>query len=149
MENILQQYTDIKIEIRDLKERIERNKKALQRIREEGNVKDIVAGGMGGIQHYTIEGFPDPEYARKKSALLSNKLKLEAKVNELQQMKEDVDEFISKIEKSEIRTILRLYYIDELTWQQVANRMNEYHGKRRRYTEDTCRMKAQRFLKKF
>lgn len=149
MENILQQYTDIAIEVRDLKDRIERIEKAMQRIREEGNVKDTVSGGMGGIQHFTIEGFPNPKYARKKSTLLSNKLKLEAKVNELQQMKEDVDEFISRIDKSEIRTILRLYYIDELTWQQVANRMNEYHGKRRRYTEDNCRMKAQRFLKKF
>lgn len=60
-----------------------------------------------------------------------------------------VEEYIGTIQKSEMRTIFRLYYIDDLPWYRVALRMNEkYPNRKTKYTEDNCRMKHNRFLEK-
>jgi len=61
-----------------------------------------------------------------------------------------VDDYISQIPKSELRQIFRLFYEDDLTWQQVANEMNRRFPKKKTpYTEDSCRMKHSRYLEKF
>ena len=36
----------------------------LEKIEKEGAVSDVVSGGMGGIQHFTVTGFPIPEHAK-------------------------------------------------------------------------------------
>ena len=60
-----------------------------------------------------------------------------------------VDDYIETIPKSELRQIFRLYYLDDLTWAQVALQMNvRYPKKRMKYTEDGCRMKHNRYLEK-
>ena len=61
--DILVQYCEIKEEIKDLRERIDRDEQRLQRIKEEGVVSDIVTKqektNHGAIK---ITGFPTPEY---------------------------------------------------------------------------------------
>ena len=53
-----------------------------------------------------------------------------------------VDEYIETIEKSELRIIFRLYYIDDMSWVQVALKMNQMFPKRKvKYTENNCRMR--------
>ena len=71
--NVLIQYCDMKEEIKDLRRRITETEKQIWKIAEEGTVKDTVSGGMGGIQHFVVEGMPVPELRRKK--LLLNKRK--------------------------------------------------------------------------
>ena len=71
--NVLIQYCDMKEEIKDLRRRITETEKQILRIAEEGTVKDTVSGGMGGIQHFVVEGMPVPELSRKR--LLLNKRK--------------------------------------------------------------------------
>ena len=145
--NILIQYCDMKEEIKDLRRRIHELEKQIDRIKEEGAVKDTVSGGMGGTQHYTVEGFPVPEYNRKMMLLRSRKDKMEKKEAELLELTNQVEEYIGSIEKSELRIMFRLYYIDGLTWIQVAHRMNRMFPKRRKaYTEDSCRMRNTRFF---
>lgn len=145
--NILIQYCDMKEEIKDLRRRIHELEKQINRIKEEGAVKDTVSGGMGGTQHYTVEGFPVPEYNRKMMLLRSRKAMLEEKEAELLELTNQVEEYIGSIEKSELRIMFRLYYIDGLTWIQVAHRMNRMFPKRRKaYTEDGCRMRNTRFF---
>lgn len=145
--NILIQYCDMKEEIKDLRRRIHELEKQIDRIKEEGAVKDTVSGGMGGTQHYTVEGFPVPEYNRKMMLLRSRKAMLEEKEAELLELTNQVEEYIGSIEKSELRIMFRLYYIDGLTWIQVAHRMNRTFPKRRKaYTEDGCRMRNTRFF---
>ena len=57
------------------------------------------------------------------------------------------EEYIQGIEKAELRIMFRLYYIDGLTWVQVAHRMNAMFPKRRvKYTEDNCWRRNQRFF---
>ena len=145
--NILIQYCDMKEEIKDLRRRIRELEKQIDRIKEEGAVKDTVSGGMGGTQHYIVEGFPVPEYNRKMMLLRSRKAMLEEKEAELLELTNQVEEYIGGIEKSELRIMFRLYYIDGLTWIQVAHRMNRMFPKRRKaYTEDSCRMRNTRFF---
>lgn len=145
--NILIQYRDMKEEIRDLRRRINELEKQIQKIEEQGAVKDTVSGGMGGTQHFVVEGFPVPEYSRKMMLLKARKSMLIEKETELLELTNQVEEYINGIEKSELRIMFRLYYIDNLTWVQVAHRLNSIFPKRRiAYTEDSCRKRNARFF---
>ena len=145
--NVLVQYCDMKEEIKDLRRRITETEKQIFRIAEEGTVKDTVSGGMGGIQHFVVEGMPVPELSRKKLLLNKRKAMLIEKENELLELMNQAEEYINSIEKSELRIMFRLHYIDNLTWVQVAHRLNSIFPKRRiAYTEDSCRMKNKRFF---
>ena len=137
----------MKEEIRDLRRRIGELEKQIHRIEQEGSVKDTVSGGMGGTQHFVVEGFPVPEYNRKMMLLMARKSMLIEKETELLELTNRVEEYINGIEKSELRIMFRLYYIDNLTWVQVAHRLNSIFPKRRiAYTEDSCRKRNARFF---
>ena len=146
---ILIQYCDMKEEIKDIRKRIANLEKQIERIEKEGTVKDTVSGGMGGIQHYIVEGFPVPEYNRKMMLLRSRKAMLEEKEAELLELTNQAEEYIASIEKSELRIMFRLYYIDGLTWIQVAHRMNRMFPNRRvAYTDASCKKRNERYFKK-
>ena len=145
--NVLIQYCDMKEEIKDLRRRITETEKQIWKIAEEGTVKDTVSGGMGGIQHFVVEGMPVPELRRKRLLLNKRKAMLIKKENELLELMNQAEEYINSIEKSELRMMFRFYYIDGMTWLQVAHKMNQLHPKRRvAYTEDSCRMRNTRFF---
>ena len=75
--------------------------------------------------------------------------KLEMLETDLIEKQLQVEEYIQTIQKSELRTMFRLYYIDNLTWYQVALKMNQMFPKRRiKYTEDSCKQRHKRFLEK-
>lgn len=145
--NVLIQYTDMIEEVKDIRKRILQTEKQISRIEEEGTVKDTVSGGMGGIQHFVVEGMPVPELSRKRLLLNKRKAMLIEKENELLELMNQAEEYINSIEKSELRMMFRFYYIDGMTWVQVAHRMNQMYPKRRvAYTEDSCRMRNTRFF---
>ncbi len=106
--NVLIQYCDMKEEIKDLRRRITETEKQIWKIAEEGTVKDTVSGGMGGIQHFVVEGMPVPELSRKRLLLNKRKSMLIKKENELLELTNQVEQYISSIEKSELRTVFRL-----------------------------------------
>lgn len=145
--NILIQYRDMKEEIRDLRRRINELEKQIQKIEEQGTVKDTVSGGIGGIQHFVVEGVPVPEYSRKMMLLKARNSMLIEKETELLEVTNQAEEYINNIEKSELRTMFRLYYIDGMTWTQVAHRMNALHPKRRiAYNEKNLQKRNERFF---
>lgn len=145
--NVLIQYTGMIEEVKDIRKRILQTEKQISRIEEEGTVKDTVSGGMGGIQHFVVEGMPVPELRRKRLLLNKRKAMLIEKENELLELMNQAEEYINSIEKSELRMMFRFYYIDGMTWLQVARKMNQLHPKRRvAYTEDSCRMRNTRFF---
>ena len=129
--NVLIQYADMIEEVKDIRKRILQTEKQISRIEEEGTVKDTVSGGMGGIQHFVVEGMPVPELSRKRLLLNKRKAMLLEKENELLELMNQAEEYINSIEKSELRMMFRLYYIDGMTWVQVAHRMNAMHPKRK------------------
>lgn len=121
--SILKQYIDLQEEIKETKERIEKTEKQIRKIESEGAVVDSVTGGMGGIQHYKIEGFPYPEYGKLKERLYTRKATLQSLENELIEKIDEVEQFIRGIEDSRMRRIISFRFIDGMTWEQVGINM--------------------------
>jgi hypothetical protein len=154
MGNVLSQYADLVKEQKDLAERIastQRNieniERRLQKIEAGEVVKDKVYGGEGGIQGFVIEGVPTAEYETLKTSLLRKKLLLEKQIDIQREQEEvvllaltEVEEFITRIEDSHIRRIVRFRVVDGLTWKQVAHRMGGGN------TEDGVRITFSRFV---
>ena len=148
--DILEQYLEIKGEIRDLKERIDRDQRRLYRIDKEGLVSDTVKGTRkdGTFGPIKITGYPIPEYNQVKNMIKKRVAKLHILEDELQEAVNAVDEFIARIPKSDLRMIFRLRYLDDKTWAAVAINMNYHFPKRKiKYTEDNCRIRHDRYLK--
>ena len=143
---ILVQYCEMKEEIKDLRRRIQKLDRFLEH---PPLVADVVKGTRrdGTIGPIKITGIPEPEYIRKQGIRERYRKLLEAKEAELLELTCQVEEYIESIPKSELRIMFRLYYIDGLTWVQVAHRMNAMFPKRRiKYTEDNCWRRNQRFF---
>ena len=149
---ILIEYCELRQEAADLRLRIERDQRRLSEMQEKGYVvSDTVKGTRkdGTIGPIKITGFPEPAYEDTKAMLKKRIAKLEIVESELLAAVNKVDDYIETIPKSELRQIFRLYYLDDLTWAQVALQMNvRYPKKRMKYTEDGCRMKHNRYLEK-
>lgn len=138
--DILIQYCDLKEEAKDLRKRIEKSEKHIAKIEEEGNVTDSVLGGEGGIQHFKINGFPYPEYSRKKTMLYLYQAQLQNAEYELLEALNELEEYIQSIDDSRIRRIIRFRIIDDMNWVQVAINMGG------RTTEESARKEFERFL---
>lgn len=147
--SILSEYADMKEEIKDLRRRIAENQRRIDQLKKTV-VSDSVSCGKKGkkpIRTVKIKGFPQMEINRRIALMEKRKAKLQMLETDLTEKQLQVEEYIQSIEKSELRIMFRLYYIDNLTWYQVAMRMNQIFPKRRvKYTEDNCRMKHNRFL---
>lgn len=137
---ILIQYSDLQEEVKEVRERIERTERQIVKIEEDGNVIDTVSGGNGGIQHFKIEGFPYPEYSRKKTLLYARKATLASLELELMEMLNQVEEFISSVDDSRMRRIITLRFIDNLSWNKVADRIGGNN------TEDSVKKAFYRFM---
>lgn len=148
---LLVQYCELRGEIKDLRERIDNDEKRLRKIEEDGVVSDTVTGTRkdGTIGAIKITGFPLPEYSKVNAMLKKRIAKLQIMEDELLEAVNAVDDFINSIPKSDLRQIFRFYYIDDMTWDMVAMRMNYMYPKRKiEYTKDNCRMKHNRYLEK-
>lgn len=139
---ILIQYSDLQEEVKEVQARIEKTELQIAKIEEEGNVVDSVCGGNGGIQHFRIEGFPYPEYSRKKSLLYARKATLANLEMELLETLNQVEEFIASVNDSRMRRIITLRFIDNLSWNKVADRIGGGN------TEGSIKMAFQRFMDK-
>lgn len=143
---ILVQYCEMKEEIKDLRRRIQKLDRFLEN---PPIVADVVKGTRrdGTFGPIKVTGIPEPEYIRKQGIRERYKRLLEVKEAELLELTCQAEEYIESIPKSELRIMFRLYYIDGLTWVQVAHRMNAMFPKRRiKYTEDNCWRRNQRFF---
>ena len=138
---VLIQYSDLQKECKEVREKIEKLEKQIDRIEKDGNVIDKVRGGEGGLQSFKIEGFPYPEYNRKKTLLYARKATLVELEMELLETLNQVEEFIASIKDSHIRRIVNLRVIDGLSWNEVARRIGGN-------TEDSVRKAFERFMEK-
>lgn len=137
---ILIQYADLQQEVKEIREKIEKLERQIDKIEQDGNVIDKVRGGDGGLQSFKIEGFPYPEYSRKKTLLYARKATLSELEIELLEMLNKIEEFIHSVEDSHIRRIINLRVIEQLSWNKVADRMGGNN------TEDSVRKAFDRFL---
>ena len=140
--NILRQYDSIKKEIGETNRRIQSAKDKLRRLEESDTVIDTVAGGMGGIQHYVVEGFPSREYTKQRTLLVTRTARLEDLLQQLEDTQAAVETYIYSIPDSECRRIASFRYVDNLSWKRTAEQMGPG------YTEDACRKALDRYIQK-
>ena len=138
----------MQVEIKELKRLIKTTEEKIIKLEEKERTRDVVSGGAGGTQHFKVEGFAVPEYAKAKRILISRRKRLKMKEKKLLEITNQAEKYIESIKKSEIRIMFRMRYVEGLTWNQVAHQMNEMFSRTKRtYTEDGCRMKGNRFFK--
>lgn len=137
---ILIQYSDLQQEITELHDRKKSLEKQFKSFLDGGTVTDMVTGGSGGIQHFKIEGFPVVAYEKARNALQRNIQRIEDKYTELLELQNDVEEYIESIADSRMRRIIRMRFLDKLTWNQVADNIGGGN------TEDSVRMAFNRFI---
>lgn len=145
---VLMQYCELQEEIEDLRKRIRKLDKFLENPR---IVADTVRGTRkdGTIGPIKIQGIPLPEYGKKELLRERYKELLERKETELLELTCQAEEYIESIEKADIRIMFRLYYLDGYPWVKVAETMNQMFPKKKvSYTEDSCRMRNNRFFEK-
>ncbi len=144
---ILNQYISLKKEAADEQRRIDQTEQEIRAmIPKAKQVADKVSCGKRGkkpLGNVTIRGFGDQTAInRKRAALRVRKAKQELRLAKLETMVCDIEDFIDQIEDSEIRRIMKYFYIDGLSWAQTAIAMGEG------YTPDGCRKRLKRFFVK-
>lgn len=141
----------MKEEIKDLRRRISNAQRELDKLNRMIVTDSVTCGKKGKkpLRTVKIEGRPNLYIVRKQNILEKNIARMERMERELLELQGKAEEYIDSIEKSELRIMFRLYYIDDLTWIQVAHKMNDMFSKKRvKYTEDSCRMRNKRFFEK-
>lgn len=148
---MLEEYTERRAELKDLRKRIERQQDSLSKLRQTV-MADIVSCGKKGrkpIRTVRIQGMPVGLMERKEEALEKNQKLMELKEIELLEMQTRAEEYIETIPKSELRTIFRFYFIDDMTYAKTAIQMNALLPNREvKYTDENIKKKIQRFFEK-
>ncbi len=150
--SILEQYCEMKAEAEDLRRRITEGNKCLEKMQEKGyQVIDSVKGTRkdGTIGTIKVTGFPLPEYERVQQMTRRRIEKLKILEDDLFEAMDRVEEYINTMPRSELRIMFRFYYLDDMSWIQVAKKMNQiFPGRRVKYTDENCRKRHDRFLEK-
>lgn len=142
--DILEQYTDLQAEAKDLRKRIKKTEEQLRSLEKGGTVIDSVKGTRrdGTFGSIRIEGFPRAEYDAKCNKLYLYKLQLMNTEEEVQTMVDDIRAFIGSIKNSRMRQIIRYRVEDGLSWEEVAEKIGE------KLTGESCRKQYERFFSK-
>lgn len=151
---ILVVFADARARIKLVREQTEKKRRRLEKLEQKGvRVSDSVSCGKRGkkpLGTVMITGYPLPEHDRAKHEYEKQYSNLMQEEQELLELQTRVEEYIASLKDIEIRNIMTLYYVEDLTWVQVAHGMNRlYQGKRRYYTADSCRGKHDYYLKNF
>ena len=146
MRTLLEQIDSIKAEKQDLENRI----KSLEKERIPKTVDSVQASSKEYpyIQHTVkIEGYNNYRYIRNRKARNTYKKQIKSKIQKLDKLINELEYELNKIEDSEIKQIIRYKYEDNLSYIQIAHKMNKLSKKE--YTEEGIRKKIKRFLKNF
>lgn len=149
--SVLIEYADMKEEIKELRRRIEADRRELRKLNAMvvGDTVTLGKKGKKPLGTVKVEGQPLSTISRKQQAWEKKIKLLEQREADLLEKQIEVEEYIDQIEKSRIRMMFRFYYIDGLTWEMVAMKMNYAFPKKSiPFTKDSCRMAHDRFLEK-
>lgn len=104
-------------------------------------VKDTVRGSMSSFPYtthsVTIQGMQKPN-----GRIAAQEKRLEERMERLDAMLTEIDDFIDKLEDSQLRQIINYRYVQGYSWVKTARIVG---GKN---TADGCRMKVARFFRK-
>lgn len=122
------------------------------------SIVDYIKGKPEELRETMILHVISPTEVRLYSGLVDERnreelMRADAIVNEFQfDRYYDQERFLIElqanfIEKSELRIIFRLYFLDDLSYPKVADQMNKMFPKRRiRYTDENIKKKIQRYF---
>lgn len=147
--SVLVEYADMKEEIKDLRKRIEKNQRELDKLNKMVVTDSVTCGKKGRkpIRTVKIQGKPTMAIEKKQNALEKNIKKMDLLEIELLELTNQVEEYIQSIKKSELRTMFRLYFIDDLSYAKVAMQMNQTFPKRKiKYTDENVKKRIQRYF---
>ena len=122
----LEEYIALLREMEDLEHRIReteyKSRELLRTI-----VSDTVEGTRedGTYGPIKIKGVPVPAYEEERQRLRAQKARYERLKREIRAQKDFIEDFILHVPKSQIRTILRLRYLDGKTWEQVSRKFGQ------------------------
>ena len=118
MKETLKQYNSIREEIKELRREIAKLE------RQEKYATDKVTGSDNQFpyaeKHFTILGIVDDKNLIRKKKILTNRLE------KCENIKIEIDGFITGISDSLTRRVFRYRYIDELNWQAIAFRIGKH-----------------------
>lgn len=121
---LLKQYNDLKVEIRELDIRIKKLENKESQIE-----KDSVVGSSKYFPYvqrkFTIEGYNYLEEDKKHSKTLRLKELLYQRKSKCEDMKLLIEEFINNIPDSKTRRVFQYRYIDNLSWCSIAMKINK------------------------
>lgn len=140
----IKRLCDYRERIAVLRKRIEFLEKKLSRLEKE-QVSDVVKGGSGGAQHFSIQGFPSAEYGTAKRILALTNMRLSLQTEALYECTLEATEYLAAVEPFDIRRMLEMRYLDEMTWGRVAKMMCNLFPEKA-YTEQSCRKTNERFF---
>ena len=140
--NILEQYSALKLEIKDIERRIKDNEKQIKLLEQE-TVCDVVKGSRADLSYGSIkvEGIATSEIDWHWNLIHERTVQLQIFKKRLEEMKVDIESFIESINDSETRRIARFRFLDDYSWIKVARLMG--YG----WTDDSCRQRCNRYLK--
>ncbi len=130
----LSQLNDLRIEISELQFKIEKLEKKGIVI---GNVEASYKKPPYTKHNISIEA-SDPRYINKMNDL---KQTLQLRLNNLLELQNEIEKFISGLPTSRLRRIFELRYINQFSWQKIAYTIGGYA------TKDSVRMEHDRFMK--
>lgn len=119
--DIIKQYNDLKSEITELERQKADVENKIEKLLDEGTVKDKVYGGDGGIQGFVVEGFPQMEYDRRRKLLRQKYDRLQSRQTDLMELEEKIEICIDEIDSSRDRQILKQIFLKGMTQEEVAN----------------------------
>ena len=149
---ILIEYSKMKEEIKDLRRRIDQGRRELDKLNKLIVTDSVTCGKKGKkpIKTVKIQGRPTAAIVKKQNLYERSVKRLESLELELLELQNQAEEYIESIKKSELRMIFRLYFIDDLSYAKVAQRMNLAFPKRKiKYTDENVRKRIQRFFENF
>lgn len=119
----LQDYDALVVELGDVAQRIERIMKRKNELAHT-LVSDSVEGTRedGTYGPIKIKGLPLPEYEKEVRRLKRMEERYKFLQIEISSRTEAVEEFIETVESPQIRTILRMRYIDRAPWEKISRR---------------------------
>ena len=123
---ILNQYINLKAEIADLEELIQKTRQEIVQMESrEIQVSDSVKGTRkdGTYGSIRITGYPYRDCERRKTLLSRREKKLEQFNEHLLELTNQADDYINSLDDSRMRRILRYKYFEGMSWVQVARQM--------------------------
>lgn len=137
----LEEYDALVMEQADLSKRITKIKHKLREL-----AGTVVADSVEGTREdgtygpIKIKGLPLPAYDQEARRLRKQETRYKILQLEISAQTEAIEEFIETVESPQIRTILRMRYIDRAPWEKISRRF----GKSRTWSQ----MQVDRFFEK-